>query len=226
MTPKKSLQATLGEYAKVLLLALFLALFIRSCVVQAFKIPSGSMLGTLHIGDHLLVTKFFYDLKVPLTDWKLPLFDPAREDVVVFQHGHEIPTLTTDPERWLECGLSMLGEQDDSCPRDFIKRIVGLPGEEVEVRDKHIFINGQLLEEAYVQHRDPRRMIRPRDNFGPVIVPEDNYFVLGDNRDESLDSRFWGFVSRDRIKGKAWRVYWSWEHDRGPRWERIGRAIE
>lgn len=226
MAPKKSLKAILGEYAKALFLALLLALFIRSCVVQAFKIPSGSMLDTLLIGDHLLVTKFSYDLKAPLTDWRLPLSDPARGDVIVFVYGHEPPTLATEPERWLECGMSVLGEQDDSCPKDFIKRIIGLPGEEVEVRDKHVLINGNVLQEDYVQHRDPRRMIRPRDNFGPVVVPEASYFVLGDNRDESLDSRFWGFVSRDRIKGKAWRVYWSWEQGRGPRWERIGRAIE
>jgi signal peptidase I len=226
MASKKSLQATLGEYAKAIFLALLLALFIRSCVVQAFKIPSGSMLDTLLIGDHLLVTKFSYDLKVPLTEWRLPLSEPTREDVIVFLYGHELPTLSTDPKRWLKCGLSMFGEQDESCPRAFIKRIVGLPGEQVEVRDKHILINGQILEEPYVQHRDPRRMIRPRDNFGPVIIPEDSYFVLGDNRDESLDSRFLGFVTRDQIKGRAWRIYWSWEQERGLRWERLGQTID
>lgn len=226
MASKKSLQATLSEYAKAIFLALLLALFIRSCVVQAFKIPSGSMLDTLLIGDHLLVTKFSYDFKVPLTEWRLPLSEPTREDVIVFLYGHEPPTLSTDPKRWLKCGLSMLGEQAESCPRAFIKRIVGLPGEQVEVRDKQILINGQILEETYVQHRDPRRMIRPRDNFGPVIIPEDSYFVLGDNRDESLDSRFLGFVTRAQIKGRAWRIYWSWEQERGPRWERLGQTID
>ncbi|HDQ40156.1 MAG TPA: signal peptidase I [Desulfonatronum sp.] len=226
MTRKKSLAKIFAEYAKALFLALFLALFIRSCVVQAFKIPSGSMLDTLLIGDHLLVTKFAYDLKVPLTDWALSLSDPERGDIIVFLYGQDAPALTTDPSRWLECSLSMLGEQDESCPKDFIKRVVGLPGDQVEVRDKRIYINEDMLDEPYVQFRDPHRQIRPRDNLGPLLVPDDKYFVLGDNRDESLDSRFWGFVDRDRIKGRAWRIYWSWEQGNGPRWQRIGRAVE
>lgn len=226
MAEKKKLTATLAEYAKALLLALFLALFIRSCVVQAFKIPSGSMLDTLLIGDHLLVTKFSYDIKVPLTDLAFSLSDPAREDIIVFLYGQEAPSLTTDPGRWLECALTVLGEQDESCPKDFIKRVIGLPGDEIEIRDKQVLVNGRVLEEPYTQHRDTRRMIRPRDNLGPLTVPADKYFVLGDNRDESLDSRFWGFVDRDRIKGKAWRIYWSWEQGNGPRWGRIGQNIE
>ncbi len=226
MSAKKSALSVLGEYAKALLLALVLALFIRSCVVQAFKIPSGSMLDTLLIGDHLLVTKFSYDLKVPLLDVALPVADPQRGDIVVFLFGQDPPRLVDDPSGWLDCSLAMLGEQDESCPKDFIKRVVGLPGDEVEIRDKHVLVNGRLLIEDYVQYRDPQRVIRPRDILGPLTVPEDKFFVLGDNRDESLDSRFWGFVDRDRIKGKAWRVYWSWEQGNGPRWDRIGRAVE
>lgn len=226
MAVKKSLAATLGEYLKAILLALFLALFIRSCVVQAFKIPSGSMLDTLLIGDHLLVTKFAYDLKIPLLNQGMALTDPEHGDIVVFLYGQEAPTLATDPGRWLECAVSMGDAADESCPKDFIKRIIGLPGDVVEVRDKRIFVNGLMLDEPYVQHTDPRHMIRPRDNLGPIKVPENKYFVLGDNRDESLDSRFWGFVDRDRIKGKAWRIYWSWEQGNGPRWERMGRALE
>ncbi len=226
MARKHSLAGTLGEYAKALLLALFLALFIRSCVVQAFKIPSGSMLDTLLIGDHLLVTKFSYDLKVPLTDMAYPVATPRRGDIIVFLYGHEAPTLTAAPGRWLECSLPMTAEQNESCPKDFIKRVIGLPGDEIEVRDKQVFINGAMLKEPYTQFRDPHRTIRPRDNLGPITVPEGKYFVLGDNRDESLDSRFWGFVDRDRIKGKAWRIYWSWEQGNGPRWDRFGRAIE
>lgn len=223
---KKSLAATLGEYVKAIFLALFLALFIRSCVVQAFKIPSGSMLDTLLIGDHLLVTKFAYDLKIPLVDLGIALADPQHGDIVVFLYGQEAPNLAADPAHWLECSIPMAGEQDESCPKDFIKRIIGLPGDEVEVRGKRIFINGQMLDESYVQYRDPHHLIRPRDNLGPIRVPENKYFVLGDNRDESLDSRFWGFVDRDRIKGKAWRIYWSWEQGNGPRWGRIGQALQ
>lgn len=226
MSAKKNALSVLGEYAKALFLALVLALFIRSCVVQAFKIPSGSMLDTLLIGDHLLVTKFSYDLKVPFLDVALPVAAPQRGDIVVFLFGQDPPRLVDDPSRWLECSLAMLGKQDESCPKDFIKRVVGLPGDEVEIRDKHVLVNGRLLVEDYVQYRDPQRVIRPRDILGPLTVPEGKFFVLGDNRDESLDSRFWGFVDRDRIKGKAWRVYWSWEQGNGPRWDRIGRAVE
>lgn len=226
MAEKKTFVATLGEYAKALFLALLMALFIRACVVQAFKIPSGSMLDTLLIGDHLLVSKFAYDLKIPLTGLAFPLNEPNRGDIIVFLYGQQAPSLLDDPARWMECSLSLLGEQDDSCPKDFIKRVVGLPGDEVEVREKRVLINGQALHEPYARYRDLHRMIRPRDNLGPLSVPENKYFVLGDNRDESLDSRFWGFVDRDRIKGKAWRVYWSWERGNGLRWQRIGQSIE
>jgi signal peptidase I len=222
----KSLRTTLGEYAKAILLALFLALFIRSFVVQAFKIPSGSMLDTLLIGDHLLVTKFAYDLKLPLTDISLALDDPQRGDIIVFLYGQEVPKLTEHPGRWLECNLPLEAFADESCPKDFIKRVIGLPGDILEVRNKAVYVNGRQLDESYIQHSDPYRIIRPRDMLGPLKIPEDKYFVLGDNRDESLDSRFWGFVDRDRIKGKAWRIYWSWEQGNGPRWERIGRAVE
>jgi signal peptidase I len=222
----KPLTRTLLEYLKAIVLALFLALFIRSFVVQAFKIPSGSMLDTLLIGDHLLVTKFAYDLKIPLTDGGPALDDPQYGDIIVFLYGQEAPTFLEDPGRWFECNVPLGSPPDDACPKDFIKRVIGLPGDVLEIRDKDVYVNGQIQNEPYVLHRDPHRIVRPRDMLGPITVPEDKYFVLGDNRDESLDSRFWGFVDRDRIKGRAWRIYWSWEQGAGPRWKRIGKALE
>lgn len=222
----KTLISTLGEYLKAILFALVLALLIRSFVVQAFKIPSGSMLDTLLIGDHLLVTKFAYDVHIPFTGFTLTLDDPERGDIIVFLYGQDVPELMDEPGHWLKCNLPYQGFADESCPKDFIKRVIGLPGDIVEVRDKTVLVNGRELDESYVQYRDPHRIIQPRDNLGPLKVPEDKFFVLGDNRDESLDSRFWGFVDRERIKGKAWRIYWSWEQDNGPRWSRIGKHLE
>lgn len=114
-------------------------------------------------------------------------------------------------------------------PRDFIKRIVGLPGDEIEVRDKRLFVNGLPAEEPYIAHLEPATLpatVAPRDFFGPVTVPEGKYFVLGDNRDRSYDSRFWGFVGKEKVHGKAVQVYWSWDHKQSEvRWERIGRRI-
>jgi signal peptidase I len=221
----KSLATTLWEYVKAILLAVLLALLIRSFVVQAFKIPSGSMLDTLLVGDHLLVTKFAYDVKIPLTGAVIELDEPERGDIVVFLFGQDVPVFTEEPARWLQCSLP--GLADEACPQDFIKRVVGLPGDIVEIRRKRVLVNGRELDEPYVQFRDATlRNVQPRDRLGPLKVPEGKYFVLGDNRDESLDSRFWGFVDRERIKGKAWRIYWSWEAGKGPRWERMGRALQ
>lgn len=192
----------LKEYAEALIVALILAFFIRSFVVQAFKIPSGSMLQTLQIGDHLLVSKFAYGVKVPFTN--IMVFEregPRHGDVIVF----EFPE---DPSK------------------DFIKRVIGLPGDVIEVREKQVFRNGVLLEETYVQHVDSSKTVPRRDNFGPVMVPENKYFVMGDNRDESYDSRFWGFVERKTIAGKAFILYWSWASLTDIRWERIGQLVE
>lgn len=195
-------QTLLKEYVEALLIALLLAFVIRSFVVQAFKIPSGSMLQTLQIGDHLLVNKFLYGVKIPFTHAFITQFDgPKHGDIIVF----EFPE---DPSK------------------DFIKRVIGLPGDVIEVREKQVYRNGALLHEPYVQHTDPRTTVPVRDNFGPVTVPEGKYFVMGDNRDESYDSRFWGFVDRAAIEGKAWILYWSWESLTSIRWERIGRVVE
>jgi signal peptidase I len=185
----------LGVLAVVTLLGQGEADLVRR-YVQAFKIPAGSMVPTLLIGDHLYIDKSIH------RGWKLP----ERGEVIVFKF----------PE-------------DET--KDFIKRVIGMPGDIVEIQNKKVFINGTPLDdESYTQRIDPGiidRSINPRDNFGPVTVPATHYFVLGDNRDQSLDSRFWGFVELSKIKGKAVALYWSWDvANSRVRWERIGRKIK
>ncbi len=199
MTPRW--QKMLKEYSEALIIAIILALIIRTFFIQAFKIPSGSMLETLQIGDHLLVNKIGYGIKVPFTHYMLAEFnDPQHGDIVVF----EFPE---DPSK------------------DFIKRVIGLPGDTIEIREKHVYRNGEKLDEPYTQHTDTVTNASRRDNMAPVTVPEGKYFVMGDNRDESYDSRFWGFVDRNKIKGKAWLLYWSSNGLSNIRWNRIGQII-
>ncbi|MFP5240540.1 MAG: signal peptidase I [Acidobacteriota bacterium] len=201
--PSKNL---LREYCAALGWALVLALVIRTAVVQTFEIPSGSMLETLQIGDYLAANKFIYGVRIPFTGYRLPgLRAPQPGDVIIF----EFP-------------------QDTS--QDYIKRVVGQPGDVVEVRDKRVYVNGALREFPGENHRDKNVMptyMGPRDNFGPVKVPADSYFVMGDNRDESYDSRFWGFVPMANVKGKAMIKYFSKEPGTGSiRWGNIGQVIE
>jgi signal peptidase I len=194
------------EYGESIIIAIILALIIRTFVVQAFKIPSGSMEDTLAIGDHILVSKFIYGSKIPFTDKRiLKIRDPKRGDVVVFEYPE-------DPSK------------------DFIKRVIGTPGDVIEEKDKKIYINGQPYVNPHEVHKEmeivPREQ-NPRDNFGPVKVPEDSYFVMGDNRDRSYDSRFWGFVKNPKIKGLAFIKYWSWDSGKfRVRWGSIGRLID
>lgn len=193
---------------EAIVVALLLAFVIRAFVVQAFKIPSGSMLQTLQIGDHLLVTKFAYDVRLPSTVWLdttdgkvlYKAGDPERGDIIVFKYPED--------ER-----------------KDFIKRVIGLPGETVEIRNKVVYINGQEIDEPYVQHTKADN-IPVRDNFGPYVVPEGEYFVMGDNREGSHDSRWWGPVKRSKIVGKALIIYWSWGSLTDIRLERIGTIFK
>ncbi len=196
-------KSVLREYAEALAIALVLALIIRTFIVQAYKIPSGSMLQTLQIGDHLLVNKFLYGLKNPFNDsYIIEGQDPQIGDIIVFPYPND-PSV------------------------DYIKRIVGTPGDTIEVRNKQLFRNNVPVQEAYIQHSQPNVIQPGRDNFGPVTVPADKFFVMGDNRDDSLDSRFWGFVDRRAIHGKAWRIYWSWDgNNSSPRWGRLGQAVK
>jgi signal peptidase I len=198
-------KSTFREYAEAIGMALLLALFIRTFIVQAFKIPSGSMIPTLQIGDHILVNKLAYGVRVPFWGHYLVDFGKVqRGDVVVF-----------------------IFPEDRS--KDFIKRVVGVAGDTVEVRGKKIYINGQQVEDPYAHFEgdDPQNILpASRDDYGPTKVPENHLFVMGDNRDRSYDSRFWGFVNLDDVRGKAFLIYWSWDgSDRWVRWERLASLI-
>jgi signal peptidase I len=193
MAHKKSV---LREYFESIVIAVILALFVRTWAVQAFKIPTGSMENNLLVGDHLLVNKFvFAPTSSGLEGMLLPVREIKRGDVVVFKYPKE-------PER------------------DFIKRVIGLPGETLELRNKKVYINGTPLDEPYVHFLDPADNAQEvtsfdvRERYGPVQVPEDQYFVMGDNRDNSQDSRYWGYLPRGYIKGKALMIYWSYDSGR------------
>ena len=202
---QQRVKSAVREYAEALATALVLALLIRGFVVQAFKIPSGSMLPTLQVGDHILVNKFIYGVRVPVLGTRLiPVHQPRRGDVVVFAYP-----------------------VDRS--KDFIKRAVAIAGDVLQIRDKHVYINGAPWDDPrayYADGEDRGHRVAPRDNFGPVTVPPHHIFVLGDNRDRSYDSRFWGFVDLDDVKGKAFMIYWSWDGaDHWVRWDRLGALI-
>jgi len=210
------------EWSETVFSAVLLASVVMYLFVQAFKIPSGSMEKTFLIGDHLFVNKFIYGFRIPYTKTKVLKFTGVkRGDIVVFQFP------ASDP-REFQCGGSQYG-------KDFIKRVVGMPGDTVEVRAGRAYVNGELLkDDAYTQYQDLYRYpkasgkIAPkdyqtfwenrmlgkmfseyiRDNFGPVVVPQGHYMVMGDNRDRSCDSRYWGPVPENLIKGRAWVTYW------------------
>jgi len=204
MTQKKS-KSSLRENTEAIIIAIVIALFIRTFIVQAFKIPSGSMLETLQIGDHILVNKFIYGVKIPFTDGKtlVPVADPQRGDIIVFKYPE-------DPSK------------------DFIKRVVATAGDTLEIINKKLYVNGKVVEnEPYAIHQDSQTLMRhPRDNLPRIVVPDNKVFVMGDNRDNSHDSRFWGFVDLSAVRGKAFMIYWSWnKEDFGVRWNRIGDLI-
>ncbi|MBN1932222.1 MAG: signal peptidase I [Desulfobacterales bacterium] len=196
----------LRENVEAILVAIVLALFIRTFVVQAFKIPSGSMKETLLVGDHILVNKFIYGVKLPFLDTTIiPIKTPKRGDITVFKFPE-------DPDK------------------DFIKRVVGVAGDVIEIRNKQVYVNHELLNHDFGIHKDPHMIpadMQPRDNFGPVTVPPNSLFVMGDNRDHSYDSRFWGFVDLKAVKGKAFIIYWSWDKENfGVRWSRMGKLLK
>jgi len=218
------------DWAKSIAIAFFLFLAIRASVVEAFKIPTSSMEGTLLVGDFLLVNKAVYGPRIPGTDIPLPAFSqPERGEVVVFHPPHE-------PDK------------------NYVKRVVGVAYDTLQMRDKRLYLNGAPVDEPYVRYADrrgdavhpdmewqshhliasePQEYQPTRDNWGPIVVPEERYFVLGDNRDNSEDSRYWGFVSRNEIRGRPWIVYYSFERTTDGvlpwlstvRWARIGTII-
>ena len=192
-------KSTIREYFESIVIAVILALFVRTFIVQAFKIPSGSMENNLLIGVHLLVNKFVFG-PTPLAIGRalLPVRPIRRGDIIVFKYP-------------------------DQPDRDFIKRVIGLPGETLELKEKKIYINGKPLDEPYVHfleephHNADLSEVTSsdvRENYGPVMVPPNQYFMMGDNRDNSADSRYWGFMPRDYVKGRALLIYWSYEAER------------
>jgi signal peptidase I len=197
---KKKPKSTAREYIEAIVIAILLALVIRTLVVQAFTIPSGSMVPTLLVGDYILVNKFIYGAEIPFTDLRLPgIHEPRRGDIVVFKYP------------WDE-------------KRDFIKRLVATAGEEIYIKGRTVYINGKPLDEPYAVFSDTN----PQSNaeHGPTVVPPGSFFVMGDNRDNSQDSRYWGFLKREKIRGKAFIIYWSWDGEQHwLRWRRLAHYL-
>ena len=216
--PTEKTQATkksiAREYTEAILIALLLALLIRTFIVQAFKIPSGSMKKTLLIGDHILVSKFSYGTHIPneIPFINVKLFDdivlfskvPQRGDIIVFKFP-----------------------KDET--RDFIKRVIGLPGDLLEVKRQKVYINNKPYKDIHARHTDSPSdsPLVPRDDFGPILVPDDHVFVMGDNRENSQDSRYWGYLNVKKIRGKAQIIYWSWDRIKSwVRFERFGKILK
>ncbi len=203
---RKRQKSQVREWTEAIVFALVIALFIRTFIVQAFKIPSSSMVPTLEVGDHILVWKFIYGVKIPFIDKKLMVRSPDRGDIVVF-----------------------LYPKDRS--KDFIKRVIALPGEKIQIIGKKILINDRPIKDPwgyYVRNDGDAESVG--DNYGPRIVPPNSLFVMGDNRDNSQDSRFWGFVDVDSVKGEAFIIYFSWDkrsrnYLKKIRWTRLGHLI-
>jgi len=201
----KKRKSVLREYTEAIIIAVVLTLFVRAFVVQAFRIPTGSMMDTLLVGDFLFVNKFVYGAKIPFTDLKLPsVHGPQPGDIIVFKYPGDLK-------------------------RDFIKRCVAVGGQTVAIRGKVVYIDGVPLDEPYIIHADARvfpKEISPRDNMDPVYVPEGYVFMMGDNRDNSHDSRFWGPLDEELIKGKALILYWSWNNEKHvPRFDRLFHIV-
>ena len=211
---KKPQKTVTREYAEALIIALILALLIRTFIIQAFKIPTGSMEPTLLVGDHLLVSKFSYSMHVPnevpftsiqlFPDYHFFSSVPKRGDIVVFKFPFE---------------------QE----KDYIKRVVGLPGETIQVIRQNVYINDKLLKEPYAHHTELPSSQVPRDNMPPLRIPEGNIFVMGDNRENSSDSRMWGVLDLKYLRGKAQWIYWSWDSKDSGFWsvrtDRLGTSV-
>jgi len=205
---KETRLSVFREYSEAITIALMLALVIKTFIFPSFMVPTGSMIPTILRGDQFFVNTFVFGTRIPFSDVKvLAVREPRRGDVVVFEYpeNRKIP---------------------------YVKRVIGLPGDTVEIRDKRVYVNG---EEYFVKseiHSDPD-IIPERDNLGPIVIPPDSYFMMGDNRDTSLDSRFWGCVHTWELTGTAELIYWSWDIQAGGyfsrfaniRWDRIGTII-
>jgi len=207
---EEATKSKVQEYIEAIIIAILIAVVIRTFIVQAYKIPSRSMVPTLLVGDHLLVNKFIYGVKIPVIRRIIvPITDPKRGDIIVFIYPNDRT-------------------------KDYIKRVIGVGGDKIEIKNKNIFINDQPYKDAFGIYSDNTTypaIMQPRDNFGPVTVPRGSLFVMGDNRDESADSRFWGFVDLKDVEGKALLIYWSWNSEeqdnllKKVRWQRLGNLL-
>ena len=177
------------DYFETIVICVIFVVFARAFVFQQSKIPTGSMIPTLLVGDYIMVNKFIYAPSGGPLDWLLPVRDIRRGDIVVFKYPEE-------PEK------------------DYIKRVIGIPGDVVEIRHRQLFLNGVLQKEPYVQHIYPQTTNIDADDYAPTKIPPDSFFAMGDNRDNSRDSRAWGFVPRGYIKGRAFVIFWSYEEER------------
>jgi signal peptidase I len=196
------------EYFELIAETAVFVFFVMTFVVQAFQIPTGSMEPTLLVGDFLLVNKLAYvDPVLPLESVLLPRKRIERKDIIVFKYPRDLT-------------------------RDYVKRVIGLPGETIEIKNKQIYVNDQPISEPYKVHIDSQIYSKNdayhyddliRDNFGPVVVPKGFCFAMGDNRDNSADSRYWGFLSLDYIKGRPWVIYFSYKAERDA-WQKTGLA--
>ena len=199
--PEKS---RLRQNIESLGMAILVALLVRASIVEAFWVPSGSMLPTIQIGDHLFVNKLAYGMHLPLVKGEIVHWNsPKRGEIVVFTRPGDTST-------------------------DLIKRVIAVGGDRVQLKNKRLFINGEEVEDSHAIFKDPRVIDVPkRDNLGPITIPEGKIFMMGDNRDQSFDSRYWGFANEGDVKGRATFIYWSRDSKAGmmPRWERFGLAI-
>ena len=210
-TRKSKKKGVFREYAEAFVIAFVIALLIRTFLIQAFKIPSSSMEPTLLVGDHILVSKFIYGIRIPYIGKKFLTFHkPGRGDIVVFVYPE-------DPKK------------------DFIKRVIATEREEIQIKDRKIFIDGKVIEDPWGVYRERDgplvpSYLRPKDNYGPRLVPSNSLFVMGDNRDNSQDSRYWGFVDLSAVKGKAFIIYFSYNKKamdllNKVRWGRFGKLL-
>ena len=213
----KKKKSKLRENIEAIVFALVIALIIKTFIVDVYKIPTGSMIPTIEIGDFIVATKFIYGSKIPFTNKRFPeIRAPKRGDIIIFLSPYYDPPniivqLLTPVVYTLTLGFANIYPQ----PKFYVKRCIGLPGDEIEILNKEVYINSKLIDGWWPEYHADREVIPPgdslmnnRDFFGPVIIPPDSYFMMGDNRDQSNDSRFWGFVKRENIFGKSLFRYW------------------
>jgi signal peptidase I len=204
MLPDDAPKGILRDYFETIVTCVVFVMFARTFVFQQSKIPTGSMIPTLLVGDYIMVNKFAY---APASSW--PLLASVERAVL--------------PIRTLQRGDIVVFKFPDEPEKDYIKRVIGLPGEEIEIRSRQVYIDGKPLDESYKVHRNPRGLNFEQDDYPKTRIPENSLFCMGDNRDNSKDSRSWGFVPRDFIKGRAFMIWWSYDEDRDA-WQRTGMA--